>query len=727
MLPISLRLKDVGPFKDETIDFCQFPGDVTAIVGENGAGKTMLIESVFAALYRYFPCRDSLFKYCQGRDARIELTFQVEGIRYQSIININAVKREMEPYLLQMNGKGTMGAAVTDGKNSTFDAAIANLCGSPDIVLASSFATQNKKGSFISLPKADRKTLFIDMLGLSRLQVISDLAAKHASECAALYLGTFGKTEALKILTEKTVDVAGLHQALEVLRQDRAKFESTMAGDQAEVLRLKTALAGKPDLESSCKAASSRYYALDRDAADARHAMDAAQALSLQVPVIKQTVEERPAHLRKLDELKAEQGRLGIEQLEHLKRQASYKERESEITKDINEHTFTIKSLTKNIERAEADAALISTVPCHAEGECAECQFLTNAAKAKSNLDTFNITLDNAKAKLLASDQQLKALVKPDAEFLVGIEKKIFLVKREIAEQEKLLKATEDAPAQLAKAEAAEAVVRDLGIRVARLVNEMESVKTELSGIARKLDDLDTVGHSLDVAEGNLRCHRGDLDAVNTKFNATVLDIARAEAANEAAVKAQAEIAVLNKQLETLDQDRKSWDLLSKAFGKTGVQSLEIDVAGPTVSEIANDLLFSCFGPRFSIRFITQVLKEDKSGYKDVFDIWVSDSEAEREGSIDDLSGGEKVIVNEAISLAIALFNRRRSTVSWGSLFRDESSSAVDDKRAPHYINMLRRARERGHFEKLFFIAHQARVTEMADSQVEVVKGKIQY
>ena len=125
---------------------------------------------------------------------------------------------------------------------------------------------------------------------------------------------------------------------------------------------------------------------------------------------------------------------------------------------------------------------------------------------------------------------------------------------------------------------------------------------------------------------------------------------------------------------------------------------------------------------------MTQVLKDDKSGYKDDFDIYVTDSEGGgREGSIDDLSGGEKVIICEAVSLAIALFNRSRSSVGWASLWRDEASSAVDDRRAPQYIGMLRRARELGHFERLFFIAHQQRVTEAADSKVIVTNGKITF
>ena len=155
------------------------------------------------------------------------------------------------------------------------------------------------------------------------------------------------------------------------------------------------------------------------------------------------------------------------------------------------------------------------------------------------------------------------------------------------------------------------------------------------------------------------------------------------------------------------------------------IQSFEIDSAGPEVSRIANELLFNCFGPRFSIRFVTQEAKADGKGYKDEFDVYVYDQRYDRWVSIDDLSGGEKVIVTEALALAIALYNREKNGVTWETLFRDEVSGALDDKHAPQYIAMLRAAREMGHFQRVYFISHQGRMREMADSRIIVSGGKL--
>ena len=162
---------------------------------------------------------------------------------------------------------------------------------------------------------------------------------------------------------------------------------------------------------------------------------------------------------------------------------------------------------------------------------------------------------------------------------------------------------------------------------------------------------------------------------------------------------------------------------VAKSFGPMEIQSFEIDNSGPEVSRLSNELLFNCFGPRFSIRFVTQELKVDGKGYKDEFDVSVDDQKTGRTVSISDLSGGEKTIVSEALALGIALYNKEKNGVVWDTLFRDEVSGALDDVYAPQYIAMLRAAREIGHFKKVFFICHQPRLKAMADSRILVEKG----
>ena len=50
---------------------------------------------------------------------------------------------------------------------------------------------------------------------------------------------------------------------------------------------------------------------------------------------------------------------------------------------------------------------------------------------------------------------------------------------------------------------------------------------------------------------------------------------------------------------------RHGWVLLERALGREGIQALEIDAAGPEVSQTCNELLQACYGPRFRVELRT--------------------------------------------------------------------------------------------------------------------------
>jgi len=52
-----------------------------------------------------------------------------------------------------------------------------------------------------------------------------------------------------------------------------------------------------------------------------------------------------------------------------------------------------------------------------------------------------------------------------------------------------------------------------------------------------------------------------------------------------------------------LVRDIADWRILERDLGPDGVHAIEIELAGPAVSRIANDLLAACYGPRFALRW----------------------------------------------------------------------------------------------------------------------------
>lgn len=186
-----------------------------------------------------------------------------------------------------------------------------------------------------------------------------------------------------------------------------------------------------------------------------------------------------------------------------------------------------------------------------------------------------------------------------------------------------------------------------------------------------------------------------------------------------------ARVASLNAQRAALADRRAGFALVESGFGVNGIQALEIDAAGPEVSTITNDLLEACFGSRFSVALRT--VQEAKAGrvQREVFDLLVYDGESGGSRPLDEMSGGEQALIDEALRLAIAIFNSRRHGAVFGTLFRDECDGQFHESMAARYPAMLRRAMELGSFDRIYMISHRAIVSAQADARIVVGGGRV--
>jgi exonuclease SbcC len=306
--------------------------------------------------------------------------------------------------------------------------------------------------------------------------------------------------------------------------------------------------------------------------------------------------------------------------------------------------------------------------------------------------------------------------------------------------------------------------IQQYSMDLAALEKDLPLIEARIVGFEKTIQDFESAASKIDLITANIDRIKGEVSTIESRVSSLSADIDSMSALKiqydsdvskwkelkditipvqtmqidkEKALLAQAESEILSigrskeqaeavqKQIDGLNYQLACYLRVSKTFGPMEIQSFEIDSAGPEVSRLANELLFNCFGPRFSIKFVTQEAKVDGSGYKDEFDVSVDDQKTGKVGSIGGLSGGEKSIVGEALSLAIALYNKEKSGIAWDTLFRDEVSGAMDEVYAPQYISMLRAAQTMGHFKKVYFICHQPELKEKADSRIIVSGGHI--
>jgi exonuclease SbcC len=196
--------------------------------------------------------------------------------------------------------------------------------------------------------------------------------------------------------------------------------------------------------------------------------------------------------------------------------------------------------------------------------------------------------------------------------------------------------------------------------------------------------------------------------------------VVRAEGRVDQAHDAAARTAELEEQRRQVELDLADWARLALDLGRDGIQSAEVDSAGPELTELANDLLHSCHGPRYTVSVETKRLSSDGKKEIDECRVMVIDTVDGTEKEARLHSGGEKVILEEAISLALTMMACRRAGMRDITLVRDERVGACDAQNARIYIAMLSRAVEFIGARQCLLVAHSSEVQELCDARIHL-------
>jgi DNA repair exonuclease SbcCD ATPase subunit len=168
-----------------------------------------------------------------------------------------------------------------------------------------------------------------------------------------------------------------------------------------------------------------------------------------------------------------------------------------------------------------------------------------------------------------------------------------------------------------------------------------------------------------------------------------------------------------------LSAHQRDWSSLQSLCGPDKIQALEIDAAAPIVTQTANDLLRSCFGDQFSIRF--QTVKDGK----EVFDILVYDQTVGEEKNLKDISGGEEVWILKALRLALVLLTKEKSGRVYLTLYGDEEDGKLALENRLAYLEMYRRMLNLGNFQTCFLVSHTPELIEACDHKMYFRRGAI--
>ena len=374
-----------------------------------------------------------------------------------------------------------------------------------------------------------------------------------------------------------------------------------------------------------------------------------------------------------------------------------------------------LKNNLAELERLRVEREELAVVPCRGEGPYASCPKIGRAVEAGKRIPTLEGEVATLSIEVEVQRGSLVQIATPSSELnrtLEGCERDRRKVDQERqryeelraveARREERLKgldrlnqARAELAEELARKESALSVFADLDARMQASRREIEDTDRLIISCRRERD-------SLIARQAQIKQRQEQMEAARTR------------------------LAQVEAELGAARTEQEDYTYLARVFGPDEIQLCEIQAAGPQVSILVNALLEGCFDNKFEIRFRTQRPKADGKGMVDDFDVEVRNKNLDRTCLVDELSGGQFVLVNEAVNLGIAIYNMRQGEgIRYETLFRDETVGALDAVNGKEYVRMLRRAMDLGEFHQVIFICHTPLVWELADRVLSVGDGRV--
>lgn len=753
------------------IDFSNFQSGLIALTGRNGSGKTTIMENLHP--YRQMVSRDgSLQSHFYLKDSHRILDFEFNDKFYQSRILIDALTGGSEAYLYEFEV-----GPLNDGKLTTFDKAIEDLLGSPELFFNSVFSGQKSKG-IAELKPADRRKLFYELLNLNSYEVYLEESKQKLKLCENDLAKIEGEIKALQqdqtsidileeqrkdklnyqaqLITEISELETSIEGANEVIRSTEVKIQIAHEKELSNQVILKELNAVETQINSITKQNNDKIARYQSDIADQNKLIERYKKLA--TPEAKEKIEQaltdKKQYQAKLDELKTVASNLDKGYAEFQKEYSVKLKELAELNNtlsalDVKARTAKSKIDDRNISinRAKRDIEIIDNVPCDNEvGK--SCQFLKNAFESKdlitglqAELELLNVEYNDLKEQFNKSDitmrlqkeeadkffyekeNFLQGSIKTNNDAIKSIEQSLTSLNQH--NYEKLLDELKEADNQIKLCEQSisghEKLIAETKLSfdnaLAQLKNQAEDLNRRYDATVN--DRIQEMNLDLSAAKQKLIGLKQELQSSRAKMDEANSEVAKFEQLIETMRKNEERIEKLKGSKMEVESEIKDWTFLTKAFDKTGIPVLKLENSGIEITSVANDLL-SIFENKFRIVFETTKLKADKKSYKESFDINIVEEDGVCE--ISNKSGGQQVWLETAIQLAISLVVRNQGR-NIQTAFLDEKDGALDLDNAYSYIEMLRKAHQMSGVHNTFIITHRPELLDFIPQQVKLKDG----
>lgn len=821
---------NVGALQSIEIDLRPWQGKVVALTGDNGSGKTTILELIPGALFRETPSQGAIGNLAHETpgfaevdavaDRRYRVTQRIGPAQSSSVVTWDGDDRDPPP---------DCPPVIPSGKVSDFDTWAEKAFPAQELYFTGMFAAQssgkNVTERFIDMKAADRKAVLLRAIGVERLELLAEKARKHkreeekslAAKSASVAevrkqydvaANALSQVEPLQVrLEEAKLLVSSATAALATARAERDE-----AADVAAAVRERTAafFRAKEEidrLESERQDIQTRLDNNERlleGAENIRQAATQYENLGNRIAGLTEKLaaekRRRDAERDKCSRLRSELARVNSDidrSMSSLRRArgvlrdeesvtnalesiasirtdiATWEAHEAEKRREIE--TLRRRSVHGAFDRIESLGERLETLSEWSERRPEKDQTIPAVQRyAASGLEEDDVAaaanrsvpadMERARAEVETAVARLRelgeSLIQASALAARADSIKAAHHDRIAADQDvkDRMQAKEALLAQIGKAdeyaETSRAAADSYEQTLARLREERQSISARAGMLERLLQaDAKIKGYRdrLKAIESEIATQRQvpsspDHEATQKRLREATLEVNRRETAEQHArtEQQQAEVFLqlavkeseyadqLRQRLEGLEaeeaavrSDMLDWLRLAADCGINGLQASEIDGAGPELTALANELLHECYGPRWTVTIETTRLADKGRKRTEGCFIKVLDTERAREGFIESFSGGEKVLIGEAISLALTVLACRKANISEPTLVRDETAGALSEHKAVAYVAMLRHALQMTGAHAVLFVTQSSEVASLADVQLEIRNGSV--
>ncbi len=735
-------LKGTG-LEEIHLDLDAYDPGLIALVGPNGSGKTTLEENLHpystmltrgGPLQAHFALKDSY------RDLR--WVDEATGDEYRALIQIDpTLATPKAEYHLWRNG-----VPLTTGRKDEYDAKIEELLGPLPLYLRSAFVTQKPSKNAPDLAdatKGERKELFRALGGLEYLQGYSDEAKERARAKEDEARLDEAKVEVLATAVAETPSVEAARDERRVER-DRVKAQAEEIEERGKSLRIEVdALAKRleeqravekeiEDLTRRDNEIGGELNAAEARIKMARNAVDCGPKAAEIVQKHEDLAKAREALRDEREEY--QEGQKALDD-EYRERMGAYQTEAAALGADRVAVERRLGSLRgdKRLQVAVVDR-LSEETQAPIEETCPTCgqtlpegqrerlkaerekNLAALAAAQEDALDIDNRIVEHERQQATA-EAKLAALEKPECEEIPPWPQEAAYqrVCGELADID-----IENARKVVALAAEARVRIEEGEKRAHDLRNEQSVVLGRLY-LAQKRIDTEVDGLYVEKA-GELEALRAELTAARERTVEIATEIRGLDARlDELAAKA-ASLKALQAKIAATRHEAAEWAYLQRACGPDGIQALELDAMGPSITEVANRLLDAAYGSRFRVEIRTTRIagKGAKTKQVEDFEIVVHDAAGGGEQALDTLSGGETVWIRKALYDSFAIIRARSTGTQFLTAFLDEADGALDPEARGRYFDMILAAHAEGGRTHTVIITHSADAQQAIGQRIEV-------